>query len=98
MSSKDSPSQGVRRDRAAKGGMKTVAIRFSDDAARRAYLSALRKRWREVGYSADYTDDWIHAVFDPKVPVAYVFGRDDADRAADVAIDVPGVSYEFGQQ
>lgn len=93
--SDESASQGVRRDQAAKGSMKSVAIRFRNAAARKAYLAALRRRWKEVGYSADYIDDWIRAVFDPKLPVAYVFGRDDADRAADVALDIPGVSYTF---
>jgi hypothetical protein len=75
--------------------VKFVELHFQSATARRNYLAALRKRWLAVGYSKEYITDFLRATFDPKLSVFYVYGRDDADRAADVAIDVPGVSYKF---
>jgi hypothetical protein len=75
--------------------MKVAQLRFRDAAVRRTYLDLLRERMYAAGYSPDYVTDWIRGRFDPKLHVAHVFGRDDADRAADVALEVRGVSCKM---
>jgi hypothetical protein len=79
-------------------GTAVATIRFKSAQARRDYLAALRTRLSDAGYGDDQIDDMLgdHA-FPPKERIGYVYGRDDADRAVDVAAEVHGVTAELGR-
>lgn len=78
-------------------GTAVATIRFASAARRRDYLLALRARLYAVGYDADQVDDMFKHSFPPKGLVGYVYGRDDADRAVDVAAEVRGVTADLGR-
>jgi len=69
--------------------MKIATIFFASPIARRAYLDALRERMYGAGYAPHYVTDYIRAHFGSKV--GHVPGTDDAERAADVALELRGV-------
>jgi hypothetical protein len=75
--------------------MKVAHVRFRDAPSRRTYLVRLRKRMYAAGHSPDYVTKWIRARFGPRLPVTYVFGQDDAERADDAALELPGVSCKI---
>lgn len=79
------------------GGTLVATIRFKNAAARRDYLAALRSRLQAAGYDADQADDMIAHAFPRGDLVGYVFGRDDAERALDVAGEVRGVTADLGR-
>ena len=78
-------------------GTTMATIRFASAASRREYLDALRARLIDAGYDGDQIDDALGHAFPPKVLIGYVFGRDDAERAVDVASTVRGVTTELGR-
>lgn len=82
---------------APRSGTAVATIKFKNAASRRDYLAALRARLLGAGYDADHVDDMLGHAFPPKEKVGYVYGRDDAERAVDVAGEIPGVSAELGR-
>ena len=78
-------------------GTAVATIRFASTTSRRDYLLTLRARLYGVGYDADQVDDMFKHSFPPKGLVGYVYGRDDAERAVDVAAEVGGVTAELGR-
>lgn len=82
---------------APRAGTAVTTIRFRAAADRRGYLLALRERLRGAGYDADQIDDMFAHSFPPRELVGYVYGRDDAERAVDVAGEVGGVTADLGR-
>lgn len=78
-------------------GTAVATIRFRAAANRRGYLLALRDRLRAAGYDDEQIDDTLAHAFPPRELVGYVYGRDDAERAVDVAAEVGGVTAELGR-
>lgn len=81
-----------RDDRRESAPMPVAHVSFRDAPSRRTYLVRLRKRMYADDLRPDYVTAWIRARFGPKLPITYVFGRDDAERAVDAALEVPGVT------
>jgi len=73
--------------------MKGALLRFLDLSARQTYTRALRKRMYEVGYEPQYVTDVIRmwTVARQRGLRMIIHGRDDAERACDVANEVRGV-------
>lgn len=78
---------------APSAGTVVATIRFKSAMSRRNYLAALRARLPDNAQ----VDDMLEHAFPPKESIGRVYGRGDAQLAADVAADVDGVTADLGR-
>lgn len=71
--------------------VRVTSLKFASAGARKEYLAKLRDRLFLAGYNVDRIMKTFRDTFPPGHKVYYVFGRDDAERAFDVADEVRGV-------
>lgn len=82
---------------APRSGTLVATIRFKSAASRRDYIWALSARLAAAGYGEDQIVDMIRHSFPTGELVGHVYGRDDAERAVDVAGEVRGATAELGR-
>ena len=75
--------------------MKTAFLRFNHGDTARAYRDALRKRMYTAGYEPHQVTEIFHNWFPSKTLSAYIAGTDNAERAADVALEIRGVACKL---
>lgn len=71
--------------------MKVAFLRFNRPDTARTYRDALRARLYTAGHEPHQVTEMFRDWFPSKKLTAYIAGTDDAERAADVALEVRGV-------
>jgi hypothetical protein len=71
--------------------VKVALISFNQLSTVRAYKEALRQRLYAAGHQTHQVTEMFRDWFPPQKLTAYIAGTDDAERAADVALEVSGV-------
>jgi hypothetical protein len=78
--------------------MKIATIFFNSPETRRRYMDALRERMYAAGFEPIYATEWLRTWFPSKKLTGIVTGTDDAERAADVALEVRGVMVKMREE
>jgi hypothetical protein len=75
--------------------VKVALLSFKSLDTVRAYKDVLRERLNSAGYQPQQITEMFRDWFPPLKLTAYIPGTDDAERAADVVLEVRGVMVKL---